>query len=273
MIVKGGFKKRGINIKMSSILGITINAKNKKDAKLMINQALSGSFQKTLFTPNPEIIISARENEKTRTILNSADISIPDGVGVLIASRILGEGIEERVTGIDTGEYILSECAKNGYKIFLLGANHGVAEKAKAMLEDKYKGLTVCGVHHGYFDKAGIENDKVINKINSSDTTVLFVCFGSPMQEEWIYQNKDCFPTVRLVAALGGCLDVWSGNIKRAPRLLRLLCLEWLWRMLKEPSRIKRIPRIFKFLLAVIKKKCQIAIKHRQKQQYKYQKK
>ena len=273
MIVKGGFKKRGINIKMSTILGITINAKNEKDAKIMIDQALSGSFQKTLFTPNPEIIMSAGNNEKSRTILNSADISIPDGVGVLIASRILGEDIEERVTGIDTGEYILSECAKKGYKVFLLGARLGVSEKAKTMLEDKYKGLTVCGAHHGYFDKSGIENDRVINQINSSDATVLFVCFGSPMQEEWIYENKDRFPTVKLVAALGGCLDVWSGNIKRAPRILRLLCLEWLWRMLNEPSRIKRIHLIFKFLLSVIKKKWQIAIKHRQKQQYKYQKK
>ena len=252
---------------MSTILGININAKNKKDAKSMINRTLSSKIKKTLFTPNPEIIMAARNDNRIASVINSADISIPDGIGVLIASRVLGEDIEERVTGIDTAEYVLSECAKLGYKVFLLGAIDGVADKAKHMLEERYEGLVICGTHHGYFNKSGEENERVITAIETAKADVLFVCFGSPMQEKWIFENRHRLKHPMLIAGLGGCLDVWAGKVKRAPRIFQVLYLEWLWRMLIEPTRIKRLFRVFGFFLAVVGEKCKIIGKRSQKQQ------
>ena len=240
---------------MSDILGININVNNKKEGAEMIDVALKGDIQKVLFTPNPEIIMSSKKNAGIADILNSADINLPDGVGILIASRILKEDITERVTGIDTAEYILSKSAEIGLRVFLLGAKQGVAEKARTILEYRYKGLMICGTHHGYFEKSGAENQKIINAIKKAEADVLFVCLGSPMQEKWISENKRLLPKVKLIVGLGGCLDVWSENLKRAPRIFRRLYLEWLWRILIEPVRIKRMPGVFGFIITVVREK------------------
>ena len=129
-----------------------------------IECALTTNTPLTIFTPNPEIIIEAQRDENFRSILNNADLLIPDGIGVIIASRLLRDPLPERITGIDTGEFILNLAAKYAIPIFLLGAKAGVAERAAAELRARYSSIKIVGTHHGYFKKSGIENNAVIKK-------------------------------------------------------------------------------------------------------------
>ena len=160
------------------ILGIDISRADKNQVRAKIECALTTNTPLTIFTPNPEIIIEAQRDENFRSILNSADLLIPDGIGVIIASRLLRDPLPERITGIDTGEFILNLAAKYAIPIFLLGAKAGVAERAANELGARYPSIRIVGCHHGYFNKSGSENNAVINKINESGAQILFVCFA-----------------------------------------------------------------------------------------------
>lgn len=207
----------------------------------------------SLFTPNSEMIYRASKSKDLLKILNSADILFPDGIGSYIGMKISRNPVRERTSGIDLAEFLLKEASRRGHKVFLLGAKDGIASKATKNLKLKYKGLNICGYHHGYFDKSGSKNDEIIKKINSSGADILFVCFGFPNQEKWIANNLSSLNTVKLAVGLGGSLDVWSGNIKRAPVFVSKLGLEWLWRILKDPKRLKRVGFLVGFALLVLK--------------------
>lgn len=237
------------------ILGVGISRADKNQVRAKIEYALSTNTPLTIFTPNPEIIIEAQRDENFRSILNSADLLIPDGVGVIIASRLLRDPLPARITGIDTGEFILNLAAKYTIPIFLLGAKAGVAERAAVELRARYPSIKIVGAHHGYFKKSGIENNAVINKINESGAQILFVCFGAPMQEIWISENKSHLKSVKLYTGLGGALDVWAKDVRRAPKAIQSIGLEWLWRILKEPRRAGFILKIPPFLCKVLCRK------------------
>ena len=213
-----------------------------------------GSGEKiSVFTPNSEMLYSMVKSRAIKDLLLSANLLFPDGAGAYLSMRALGYSPCEKTTGIELGEGLLGESAKHGYKVFLLGAKPGIAQKAAARLSHKYKGLKVCGYHHGYFEKDGKENDRIINKINRSGADVLFVCFGFPAQEEWIRKNLPRLESVKLAAGLGGSLDIWSGNVKRAPSFVSEMGLEWLWRTAKDPKRIPRVKNLALFLYITLK--------------------
>ena len=238
-----------------NILGVYIDTITKEKLNEKIENLLNSKQQTKIFTPNPEIIIKAQKDKKTKDILNSATISIPDGTGVIWGAKMLGTPLPERLTGIDTAEFILMLAVKNKLSVFLLGAADGIAKEAKHMLEKKYKNLNICGIHNGFFDIKGKHNDNIIAQINNSGADILFVCMGSPRQETWITENIEKLVSVRLAIGLGGSLDVWSGRFKRAPVIFRKLALEWLWRMILEPKRIKFLPIIPIFFFKILKKK------------------
>lgn len=196
---------------------------------------------------NPEKIMKAKEDEDLRALLNSARLKIPDGVGVLIASKLKGGRINKRVTGIDLMNNICKRSAEKGYKVFLLGAKPSVAERAAEILKEKYKGLNIVGVRDGYFES----EDEVIEYIKSKSPDVLFVAMGSPKQEMFIKRNMERL-NVPLLMGVGGSYDVICGNIKRAPKWMLNLGLEWLYRLYKEPWRYKRMMVLPKFLIEVI---------------------
>ena len=222
--------------------------------KLCMDRAEMGK-QTKFFTPNAEMLASASKDKGLFRLLKSADIPLPDGIGVYLGARLLGHSPLERTNGIDFAERVLSEAAKNGMKIFLLGATPGVADAAARKLQTKFEGLRVAGTHHGYFQKNGSENDAVLEKINRSGAEILFVCFGFPEQERWIAENLPRLKSVRIAAGLGGSLDVWSGEVVRAPEAFRRCGLEWLWRVAKEPSRLTRISNNLAFVrLCVLSK-------------------
>ena len=228
-----------------SILGIDFSNVNKAEAseKIFSTCKNKNDFPITVVTPNPIIVMTAQRNEKLFSALTDADLSLADGVGIISAARRMGTPLPERVTGIDTAYSVLEKLAEIGGSVYLLGAKPGVAELAAQRLTKKLPNLRIVGTLHGYFDK----DEEIISDIKEKSPDLLIVCLGSPRQEIWAHENKKKLAGVGAVMCLGGALDVWSGNIKRAPKLFISLHLEWLWRMLCEPKRMKNLPLMIKF--------------------------
>ncbi len=200
-------------------------------------------------TPNAVMLDACRRDGQKAMLLNRATLSLADGSGVLLAARRQGTPLCERVAGIEFGEAIMERAAREGLRVFLLGGADGVAEKAAQTLAERYDGLRVCGSYWGYFEKTGEDDRRVCNIIRATRPDILFVCFGFPMQEEWIARHLDCLDGIRVIAGLGGSLDVWSGNLRRAPRIVSRMGMEWAWRMLREPRRLKQLPIILRTLV------------------------
>lgn len=241
--------------KTANILGINFKDRTKKEVRESISNALSENKRLIIFTPNPQFALAVQKNTELRDIVNSADILIPDGIGIIIASRILSTPLTERITGVDMGESILEYANQNALRVFLLGGRESASLKASQNISKRFPKLVLCGAHHGYFDKQSNENNDVIKKIKTASPDIVFVCFGFPEQEKWIYNNKNSLPDVKLFAGLGGSIDIWAGDIRRAPRAFQRLGLEWLWRVLRQPSRLRIFSDIPAFLICVLKQK------------------
>ncbi|MBD5154506.1 MAG: WecB/TagA/CpsF family glycosyltransferase [Oscillibacter sp.] len=197
-------------------------------------------------TPNPEIVEVCRENEDARAAVNGADLVLADGIGVIYGAKMLGTPLKGRVTGIGFAQELMARMAENGKSLYLLGAKPGVAEKAAENLQRQYPGLRIAGTHDGYFQEDG----PVVEAIRESGADVAFVCLGAPKQEKWMRQNGGA-TGAHLLVGLGGCLDVFSGEVQRAPEVFQKLGLEWLHRLVKNPSRIGRMMKLPLFLVHV----------------------
>ena len=195
-------------------------------------------------TPNPEIVDLARADAGYRDLLNGAGLVLPDGIGVVYAAKLLGRPLKGRVPGIDFATGLLDRLAQNGGKLFLLGAKPGVAEQAAARLKAAHPGLVICGVNDGYFK----DSAPVVEKIKEAAADVVFVCLGAPKQEKWMAQYGPG-TGAHLMAGLGGALDVYAGNVKRAPVLWQKLGMEWAYRLIRQPSRIGRMAKLPLFLV------------------------
>ena len=207
-----------------------------------------------VFTPNALILERARGDVELAHLLNRASLSLPDGAGVLWAAQKMGMPLRERVAGIDFGSELLLRAERAGLRVFLLGGNEGVAERAAENLRKKHPRLCICGTTWGYFDKNGEENMNVISHIRACRPHILFVCMGFPVQERWVIENLHHLTNIRTIACLGGSLDVWAGDIARAPAWMSRAGLEWFWRMLRQPKRLANLPEIFSFLWHVPQK-------------------
>ena len=197
-------------------------------------------------TPNPEIVEVCREDPEARAAVNGADLVIADGIGVIYGSKILGTPLKERLPGIEFAKRLMAEMAKNGKSLYLLGAKPGVAEEAARRLQAQYPGLTIAGTHDGYFQ----EDAPVIEAVRASGADVVFVCLGAPKQEKWMKKNGEA-TGAHLLVGLGGCLDVFSGAVQRAPEIYQKLGLEWFHRLMKDPRRIGRMMKLPLFLVHV----------------------
>ena len=215
-------------------------------AKAAAGMIEAGGFHYVV-TPNPELVDRARREEPFRQALNGADLVLPDGIGVVYAARLLGRRLKGRCPGIDFAGKLMEHMARTGLRLYLLGAKPGVAEAAAARLEIRYPGLTICGTHDGYFQ----EDAPVVEEIRRAGADVVFVCLGAPKQEYWMVKNGPA-TGARLMAGLGGSLDVFAGVVERAPESWQRLGLEWLYRLTKEPKRIGRMARLPLFLVSAV---------------------
>lgn len=238
--------------KTVEILGVPIDKITMPEAVEKAKALLLEDGVSAIFTPNPEIMMTAYYDEEFRKILNSADLCTPDGIGVVYGSRILKNPVPERVPGFDLTCHLLAAISKTGEGVFLFGAKPGVAEIAKKNLEEKYPGLVVSGVHNGYFKEE--DEPAIVDMINRSGAKLLLVCLGAPKQEKWIAKHKNDLK-VNLCMGVGGSLDVFAGTAKRAPEIFIKLNLEWFYRLLKQPSRIGRMMMLPKFILTVLKER------------------
>lgn len=232
------------------ILGVAVDKISAGSAQKKAERYLRTPGLSVIFTPNPEIIMAAYEDPAFKEVLNSADICTPDGIGVVYASKMIHNPVPERVPGFDLTCGLLQSISKTGEGVFLFGAKPGIAETAKEKLQEKYPGLVVSGTHDGYFTDD--DNARIIKEINDSGAKLLLVCLGAPKQEKWIYAHKDELQ-VQLAMGVGGALDVFAGNVKRAPQFFIKCNLEWLYRFIKQPSRLRRFSALPKFMLAVKK--------------------
>lgn len=190
-------------------------------------------------TPNPEFLLSAKKNDAFRDALNQADLSMPDGIGVVYASRILGRPLKGRVPGIDFASHLIAWMAQNNKRLFLLGSKPGIANMAACNLRERYPGLNICGTHDGYFQ----EDAPVISLIRESAADVVVVGLGAPKQELWMAKNGPA-TGAKLMMGLGGALDVFAGVTERAPERWQKAGLEWLFRLIKDPKRIGRMAKL-----------------------------
>jgi N-acetylglucosaminyldiphosphoundecaprenol N-acetyl-beta-D-mannosaminyltransferase len=240
------------------------------------------NHQAYIATPNPEMLLEAGKNQEFAKVLNNSALNIPDGTGILWATKYNditrnnhSKGIKilkwiysliivpfypkyirgilkERVTGVDLMEEICKNSPKNNLKIYLLGAEEGIAEKVREVLEKKYPDIKIVGTFSG---TPKIEDEKEItSKVNDSKAQILFVAYGAPKQELWIVRNLSKMPEVKLAIGVGGSFDFIAGTRKRAPKIMQKLGLEWLYRLLQEPSRTGRIYNAaVKFPIKVLK--------------------
>lgn len=228
---------------------------------LSLSQALDGikdlvarpqAVPAHIITVNAEIIYAAIKNTRLKAIINGARMVTPDGIGVVWAARQLGYKPWGRVTGIDLLEAVCREGAGQGWKIFLLGAAPGVAAAAGKNLQRKYPGLIITGTINGYFKPE--ETGNVLASIRKGQPDIIFVGLGAPRQEYWINENLGQLQAPVCIG-IGGSFDVIAGLKKRAPSFMIKLNLEWLYRLISEPFRIKRQLALPKFVGAVLKEK------------------
>ena len=238
-----------------TLLGIPFLPLTRREARASLARLAMGDRAARVFTPNPEMLLLANDDPSFAETLRSADLLLPDGIGILVGARVCGKHLPERLTGIDSAEWLLSFAAKHSLRVFLLGGQPGVAEDAARSLRKKIPLLEIAGTHHGYFDKAtdSPETQSLLGVLQKTKPDLLFVCFGAPAQERWIAEHADAIPSLRLCMGLGGALDVWSGRVRRAPKLVQKCGLEWLWRTISEPKRIKRVGKIPRFFWEILK--------------------
>ena len=232
------------------IFGVPVDMVDRETAFAVFREIFSRPGCSMIVTPNSEIVQNASKDEELKALISSADLIIPDGIGLVYASRIMGCPLSERVTGIDFLETIIAHLTETGESIFFFGSKPGVADAAAEKMKEKYPGLRVAGTRNGYFSPE--EEPGIIEQINASGADFLCVALGAPKQERFIAEHRGDFTSVRGAIGVGGSLDVWAGNLKRAPEFYRKHGLEWLYRFIQQPSRIGRMAALPVFMLRVI---------------------
>lgn len=234
-----------------NILGVHVDMVTINGAADLIMKFMNEDRVHAVYTPNSEIIMQAYRNTDFADLLNRADLLTADGIGVVHASKILKKPIRERAAGYDIARKVLEKMNYSEHKLFLFGGKPGVAEEAAKNLKKDYPELNIAGMRNGYFKDE--DEAEIVEQINSSGADMLFVCLGAPKQEQWIDRNRDKL-NIRVAMGIGGSLDVFAGNVQRAPEIFCRTGMEWFYRLCKEPWRAKRMADLPKFAATVMTK-------------------
>jgi N-acetylglucosaminyldiphosphoundecaprenol N-acetyl-beta-D-mannosaminyltransferase len=222
-----------------NVLGLHFDAFTQEQAVNAVLELSGRTGGKIVVTGGTEHVMMARKQPELASIFNSADILVADGIGVVKASKIIGNPLPERVGGIDLAQALFPRWAERGDRLFLFGGKPGTAQRASENLKKEHPALKITGFRDGYFDT----NEPVLAEITASKPNVLIVCLGAPKQERWMTENRSQLGNC-VMLGLGGSLDIWAGTVKRAPPVFIKLNAEWLWRLLRQPSRIGRIIKL-----------------------------
>lgn len=221
------------------LLGVPIDAVTLEEAVLMIRALLaSSSAGYHVMTPNSEMLVEASRNPSFRDLLNRTVLNLPDSAGLLPMARWTGQHLPERVAGVDTVTLLLTTLDEQ-HPVFLLGGVPGIAERAADILRAKNPRLQIVGTDGGSSDDTDAQ--RIIIKINAAKPHLLLVAFGAPKQDVWIDHHLQKMLSVRVAMGVGGTLDFIAGTQKRAPKIFQSIGCEWLWRLIREPKRWKRI--------------------------------
>ena len=240
-----------------SIMGVRIDNLSMDEVLKIAEEKIEKDEQYIIYTPNTEFIMMCQKDKEFLNLMNESDINIPDGIGLIYAGKIKKHPLKEKVGGYDLSVNLLKMANDKGLKLYVVGGKPGVAEAAMENVREKYPGIKIVGAQHGYFKgthlgKKGHEEElAVIEDINKHQPHILFVGFGAKKQELWIENNKDLI-NANVIIGNGGTLDGLAGIVKRAPDIFIKLGLEWLYRLMKEPKRIKRQIVLPVFMLKVI---------------------
>jgi len=259
-----------------SILGIPLNAVTRKEAARIFVSFCNGEKQVFTATPNAEIILEAQENKELKKYLQACELNLADSVSLLWASMVFAkkwskiraigellllpvrkhfwtEILPERVCGSDVFYDICAEAERKNKSVFLMGGLGEVPEKAKNIIQKKFPKLQLLGGISGSPFKK--DDEEIVEIVNKETPDILFLAYGCPLQELWILRNLKKCKSVKVACGIGGTFDFVTGNIKRAPKAFQFLGLEWLWRLVLQPSRWKRIFRaLFVFPYMVLRK-------------------
>ena len=238
-----------------NVRGVYFDNVNFDEAMEKVKELVKSEGTSVMFTSNSEIVQSCIENNELYKVINSADLVIPDGIGVVYAAKILGTPLKQKVPGCEVAEKLMEYAAQSTDGVFLFGGGKKTEERdavssiAAGKLREKYPDINIVGTRDGYFTDDDV--DGIVDEINNSGAKILFVCLGAPKQEKWIYDNRDKLK-VNFAAGLGGTLDVFAGVAKRAPKFFLKTNLEWFYRLLCMPTRIGRMMKLPKFLFGTI---------------------
>ncbi len=232
------------------VMGLKFDSMTMDEALSRAEALLRGDKAAYVVTPNAEIAYEALHDVQLREMLNGADLMLPDGAGVVLASKLLRTPVKQKVAGVDFAAGLLGVLERNGQSLYVLGGKPGIGELAAQKMLEAHPQLRIAGIADGYFQ----DEAPVIAKINASGADALFVCLGAPKQERFMVQHQQELH-VHLMAGLGGSLDAFAGTVQRAPAWMIRLNLEWLYRLIREPKRFRRMLRLPKYLWAVMLKR------------------
>lgn len=232
------------------ILGVRVDALTYDDLLAHIGEFIAAGTPHQITTVNPEFVMEARRNTAFAAVLQQADLCMPDGVGLLWAARRQGERLPQRVTGSDGVPLIAQRAAERGWRLFLLGAAPGVAERTAEILGGRYPGLRVVGTYAG--SPAEADAPDIIRRVRQAQPDVLFVAYGAPRQDLWIAAHRAAL-AVPVMMGVGGSFDFIAGIQRRAPRWAQRLNLEWLYRLITQPWRWRRQLDLPRFAWAVLR--------------------
>ena len=232
-----------------NILGVAFDALTLGEAEERADALLCSGAGGYIVTANPEIVLRCREDAAYAAAVNGAKLVLADGVGDLCAARILGTPLPGRVAGADLVPRLLARLAERGGSVFLYGARPGVAERAGESLQSACPGLRIAGTENGYIS----DETALLEALEREKPDLLLLGLGAPRQELWMARNRQKINAVMI--GVGGLLDVFAGDIPRAPKAWQRLGLEWLYRLLREPRRFKRVIRLPKILLLALRER------------------
>lgn len=230
------------------ILDMPVHHVTMRDALETIDGFIHSGVPHHVVTADASMLVMAQQDADLRAIVGGADLITPDSEGILWASRQQGQPLSERVSGVEIVERLCERSAGHGQKLYFLGAAPGIADAAKARMEAKYPGAQIVGTRNGFF--TDMDLPQVLADIRACRPDVLCVAMGIPKQEKWIAKHRETLG-VPVLIGVGGTLDVLSDTVKRAPKIMRQLKLEWMWRVLKNPRKIGKVMLLPRFVLLV----------------------